>query len=197
MSKDGPPTGAVLIANEPGDDKTHADDDLVELNVGGTAFTTTKQTLLRAGACPFFVHLLSGRFAVRRDKVGRIFIDRDGTHFHHILNFLRDGSERWLGTARTLPACIRNDLRREAAFYSISELETLLDAQSIMVDDAADRTCVMYLLFAERHLGFLHRACNYLVSTHRFRLKQMFAGHESLYAGRPGCAQPRSVIKHA
>jgi len=36
--------------------------------------------------------MFSGRHFVQKDEDGRYFIDRDGTHFRYILNFLRDGN---------------------------------------------------------------------------------------------------------
>jgi uracil-DNA glycosylase len=41
--------------------------------------------------------MFSGRHLNSQDEDGRYFIDRDGTHFRHILNFLRDG-ETYLPT---------------------------------------------------------------------------------------------------
>ena len=35
--------------------------------------------------------MFSGRHALRQDDDGSFFIDRDGTHFRYVLNFLRDG----------------------------------------------------------------------------------------------------------
>ncbi|NYT47305.1 MAG: hypothetical protein H0A75_06710 [Candidatus Methanofishera endochildressiae] len=34
--------------------------------------------------------MFSGRYPIQKGKDGNYFIDRDGTHFNHILNFLRD-----------------------------------------------------------------------------------------------------------
>ena len=36
--------------------------------------------------------MFSGRHNARKDEDGRYFIDRDGTHFRYILNYLRDGN---------------------------------------------------------------------------------------------------------
>jgi len=36
--------------------------------------------------------MFSGRHNVTKDEDGRYFIDRDGTHFRYILNYLRDGN---------------------------------------------------------------------------------------------------------
>ncbi len=35
--------------------------------------------------------MFSGRHELQREPDGSFFIDRDGAHFRHILNFLRDG----------------------------------------------------------------------------------------------------------
>ena len=35
--------------------------------------------------------MFSGRHPLKKDEDGSYFIDRDGTHFRFILNFLRDG----------------------------------------------------------------------------------------------------------
>ena len=36
--------------------------------------------------------MFSGRHNVTTDEDGRYFLDRDGTHFRYILNYLRDGN---------------------------------------------------------------------------------------------------------
>jgi len=64
----------------------------VLLNVGGSRFETTRETLTRY-ADSFFGVMFSGRegIEVPTDDQGYAFIDRDGTHFRSILNFLRSG----------------------------------------------------------------------------------------------------------
>jgi hypothetical protein len=60
------------------------------LDVGGHNFTTSRQTLTSVPDT-YFASLFSGRFELTPDENnGAYFIDRDGRHFHHILNFLRD-----------------------------------------------------------------------------------------------------------
>lgn len=63
--------------------------DVLVLNVGGTLFHTLYDTLERASS-PFFENMLDGRFPVRRDASGHIFIDRNPAYFAPILAFLRD-----------------------------------------------------------------------------------------------------------
>ena len=66
--------------------------------------------------------MFSGRFDTKPDEDGSYFIDRDGTHFRHILNYLRTGE-------LIVPndEIIRRELLAEAKFYQfegmINELQ--------------------------------------------------------------------------
>ncbi|XP_028170407.1 BTB/POZ domain-containing protein KCTD3 [Ostrinia furnacalis] len=62
--------------------------EIVNLNVGGTRFSTSWHTLTWVPDT-FFTALLSGRIPTVRDENGAIFIDRDPQLFGLILNFLR------------------------------------------------------------------------------------------------------------
>ena len=64
---------------------------IVRLSVGGVQFTTSLDTLL-SQKDSMLAAMFSGRHNVEKDEEGRYFIDRDGTHFRYILNFLRDGN---------------------------------------------------------------------------------------------------------
>jgi len=64
--------------------------DIVRLNVGGELFTTTRATLIRYPDSMLGA-MFSGAMDTARDESGCYFIDRDGTTFRHILNFLRCG----------------------------------------------------------------------------------------------------------
>ena len=73
--------------------------EIVDINVGGTNFSTLRSALVKKIANSFEpnmfyeAHLLekmiNGQVASRRDKNGAIFIDRDPAPFLHILNYLR------------------------------------------------------------------------------------------------------------
>lgn len=65
------------------------DSGMVTLNVGGTLFTTTKDTLLAVEGS-FFQGLLSGRFPPEADEDGNTFIDRDATLFEYVISWMRD-----------------------------------------------------------------------------------------------------------
>lgn len=90
-------------------------DVIVELNIGGTAYTTSESTLRRYPES-MLCRMFAGSWASKRDAVGRVFIDRDGPIFRHVLNHLR-GSE-------ALPSEIYDLqlLTEEADFYQLSGL---------------------------------------------------------------------------
>ncbi|XP_060549726.1 SH3KBP1-binding protein 1 isoform X5 [Pantherophis guttatus] len=87
---------------------------LVQLNVGGRRFCTSRQTLAWVPDS-FFSSLLSGRISSLRDETGAIFIDRDPGLFAPILNFLRCKELDFRGSDLSL-------LLHEAQFYGITPL---------------------------------------------------------------------------
>jgi hypothetical protein len=62
----------------------------VERNIGGQRFETSVQALRRVPHT-FFDAYFSGRYAQDVCCDGSIFFDRDGKHFGHILENMRDG----------------------------------------------------------------------------------------------------------
>ncbi len=62
--------------------------DTVRLNVGGTSFMTTKATLCKYPAS-MLAAMFRGDVPAVVDETGAYFIDRDGSLFGYILNFLR------------------------------------------------------------------------------------------------------------
>jgi hypothetical protein len=96
----------------------------VELNVGGKIFATTFATLTRE--ISLLSVLVSGGAGtenfVRYDKEGRIFIDRDPTHFRWLLNYLRDGY------LVTIPSQMQHRLEilHEARFYRLDSLASII-----------------------------------------------------------------------
>jgi len=79
--------------------------------------------------------MFSGRHALRQDDDGAYFIDRDGTHFRYILNYLRDGGFR----PGTLPAdrCFLGELCTEAEYYQLAGLSRLLTDQMRTLAEAS------------------------------------------------------------
>jgi hypothetical protein len=96
------------------------EDDVVDLNVGGTLYSTTRATLLRYDS--MLARMFSGRHEIKRRPDGRIFIDRDGEVFRHILNYLRDGEL----DVEHLDEGTLKQLKREAAYFCLHELEARL-----------------------------------------------------------------------
>jgi hypothetical protein len=92
----------------------------VKLDIGGCQFTTTLDTLQRQGP-HMLCSMFSGRYPFKPNDEGRFFIDRDGTYFRYILNFLRDGSITLPTNKETL-----RELTVEAQYYQIADLISLL-----------------------------------------------------------------------
>lgn len=81
-------------------------------------FATRLSTLLRYPDSMLAV-MFSGRHVIDKDSDGNHFIDRDGTHFNYILNFLRN--ERDLP-----PVSLSEAVLQEAMFYGITPLIDIL-----------------------------------------------------------------------
>ncbi|XP_054478943.1 BTB/POZ domain-containing protein KCTD14 [Anoplopoma fimbria] len=85
---------------------------VVQLNVGGQLFSTSVNTL-RKHPDSKLAELLGRQPKTRGDAQGRFFIDRDGSHFGAVLEFLR--SDR-------LPTENIQEVHREAVYYNIKPL---------------------------------------------------------------------------
>ena len=88
--------------------------EVVELNVGGRIFVTTRSTL-----CKHSNSMLAAMFSgdmqpALQDKQGRFFIDRNGDHFAIILAYLRDEPLKLPGFGMQ-----RRALEAEARFYQV------------------------------------------------------------------------------
>jgi hypothetical protein len=92
----------------------------VELNIGGFRFETSVQTLRRVPHT-FFDAYFSGRYAQDVCAKGSIFVDRDGEHFGHILEYMRDGvvSVAEPGARPSISLLRMRTLKREFGFYCI------------------------------------------------------------------------------
>jgi len=88
--------------------------EIINLNVGGTKFSTSRQTLTQVQDT-FFTGLLSGRIQTYKDDNGAIFIDRDPQLFRLILNYLRNRS-------LSLDDVNLKELKHEAEYYGIAPL---------------------------------------------------------------------------
>jgi hypothetical protein len=104
----------------------------VELNVGGVRYTTAVTTLLKEEGSLLHT-MFSGQHALTPDKDGSYFIDRDGTNFRYILNFLRDGP----ASVEHLPGAnlhLLSEVRAEAEHYQLSRLVDTVTARMKMAE---------------------------------------------------------------
>ena len=107
--------------------------DIINLNVGGTRFSTSRQTLSSPQES-FFTSMLSGRIPTCRDETGALFIDRDPKLFAVILHFLRTKELDLNGVDVSV-------LRHEAEFYGIVPLVKRL----LLCEDLERSLCGTYL----------------------------------------------------
>ncbi|KAL8480312.1 hypothetical protein ACS0TY_027017 [Phlomoides rotata] len=99
---------------------------IVRLNIGGKKFCTTIDTLTQREPDSMLAAMFSGRHTVSQDSdKGYVFIDRDGKHFRHILNWLRDGVIPSLTDSEYL------ELSRESEYYQLLGLLNEIKASLI------------------------------------------------------------------
>ena len=91
----------------------------VKLTVGGQYFTTSIQTLTK-DPNSMLATMFSGKNEMKPSEDGSFFIDRDGTHFRLVLNYLRNGELVLPGDASNFV----KELEAEAKFY---KLQGILD----------------------------------------------------------------------
>ncbi|KAL9951609.1 hypothetical protein ACROYT_G044304 [Oculina patagonica] len=97
---------------------------MLKLNVGGHLFSTSLETLTKDPGSMLHA-MFSGRFDTKPSEDGSYFIDRDGTHFRYILNYLRTGE-------LLVPEdkFVRRELLAEAEFYQVEGIINDLRAGS-------------------------------------------------------------------
>ncbi|XP_063221701.1 BTB/POZ domain-containing protein KCTD3 isoform X2 [Bacillus rossius redtenbacheri] len=144
--------------------------DIVHLNVGGTRFSTSRQTLMWVPDS-FFTALLSGRISSLKDEMGAIFIDRDPKLFATILNYLRT---RDIDLSVDIRA-----FRHEAEYYGITPLVKRL----MLCEDLAQSSCGDVLFY-----GYLPPPCIPLQDPGAACSSTPAAGENSsaVHSARPG-----------
>jgi hypothetical protein len=100
--------------------QTHAEQQQgrVELNIGGHRFQTSVQTLRRLPHT-FFDAYFSGRYAQDVCVDGSIYVDRDGEHFGHVLEYMRDGVVLVAEAGACPSVSLLRALKREFGYYCI------------------------------------------------------------------------------
>mmetsp|Transcript_16130 Transcript_16130/g.35197 ORF Transcript_16130/g.35197 Transcript_16130/m.35197 type:complete len:280 (-) Transcript_16130:286-1125(-) len=97
---------------------------ILKLNVGGKKFATTYLTVSNING--MLSAMFSGRHTQIPDAEGYHFIDRDGTHFRHILNLLRFPTEFNI----RLSEGDLIELEMEVRYYGLSEAYALARGDS-------------------------------------------------------------------
>ncbi|CAL8998753.1 unnamed protein product, partial [Prunus brigantina] len=90
---------------------------VIRLNIGGNKFCTSVDTLTQREPNSMLAAMFSGRHNIACEEdseKGYVFIDRDGTHFRHILNWLRDATVPLLEER-----CKYSELLREAEYFQL------------------------------------------------------------------------------
>ncbi|XP_069828120.1 BTB/POZ domain-containing protein KCTD14 isoform X2 [Dendropsophus ebraccatus] len=90
---------------------------IVQLNIGGSMYTTTVGTLKKCQGSKLF-DMFNGQPKLRIDSDGRYFIDREGKYFGYILEYLRSGQ---------VPSQYIHEVYKEALFYEIEPLVKKLE----------------------------------------------------------------------
>jgi hypothetical protein len=89
----------------------------IKLSIGGVKMVSS-MTTMRRFPDSMIGAMFSGRHPLHLDDEGYFFIDRDGTHFRHILNFLRQPEE----FSVDLPEGQLKELKKECAYYGLLEV---------------------------------------------------------------------------
>jgi hypothetical protein len=90
----------------------------VELHICGFRFETSVQTLRRVPHA-FFDAYFSGQYAQDVCADGSIFVDRDGEHFDHVLEYMRDGVVSVAEPGARPSIRLLCALKREFGYYCI------------------------------------------------------------------------------
>ena len=103
----------------------------IKLDVGGKIFSTSITTLV-SEPDSMLAAMFSGRFELEKDEEGTFFIDRDGKHFGHILNWLR---------TKQLSSSIKDldGLKMEADYYGLKGLVNLLSKSAAEDEEKNDK----------------------------------------------------------
>ena len=92
---------------------------IIRVNVGGTVFATSRETL---NQCGYFEPFLEGRFPHATDDNGALFLDRSPDLFKILLQFMRANTIPLPGELRSL----KQDLLAECMFFQLPALADFL-----------------------------------------------------------------------
>jgi hypothetical protein len=119
----------------------------------------------------FFDAYLSGRYSQDVCADGSIFVDRDGEHFGHVLEYMRDGVVSVAAQeASELDISILRSLKREFGFYCI---ELMAEPEEVMFSVGGDDGELESISELERYdnvSGNWHKGAPMLTARSRFGL---------------------------
>lgn len=144
--------------------------DVINLNVGGQIYTTALGTLIRYPDS-MLGSMFSGKFKVSTDKSGNFFIDRDGTLFRHIINYLRTGN-------LCLPASFDEfeQLKAEADFFQIPGFEEAVeDLYCNYLRRQAGESDILEMEYSKEKFNYVIQSNGYIrISSTAETLKDLF-----------------------
>ena len=112
----------------------------IRLNVGGIIYQTSLETLSKYPGS-LLAEMFSEKFDLKQGKDGSYFIDRDGSHFRHILNYLRSGT---VPAISTLNADTK-EILHEAEYYGlvglVKAINSKLDGNENNSSEAVQEEC--------------------------------------------------------
>lgn len=103
---------------------TTTSNDPVRLDLCGKIFTITPETLRGT----YFESMFSGRWPLKVQHDGSIFIERDPTYFRNLLNYMIKGH---FDTSIITTDNIRQNIIQEAVFFGLDELVSELTARYV------------------------------------------------------------------
>eukprot|EP01120_Amphizonella_sp_Union-15-10_P017116 TRINITY_DN9412_c0_g1_i1.p1 TRINITY_DN9412_c0_g1~~TRINITY_DN9412_c0_g1_i1.p1 ORF type:complete len:297 (-),score=50.20 TRINITY_DN9412_c0_g1_i1:27-830(-) len=106
----------------------------IKLNVGAQEYETTLSTLTYKYPNSLLANMFVGNFKASPDETGVYFIDRDGTLFGYILNFLRDDDIALPSTDLELA-----QLEREAKYYGLDDLQRIVEEHRATLQQSNQR----------------------------------------------------------
>ena len=113
----------------------------IKLNVGDHYFTTTRQTLTK-DPNSMLAAMFSGKSDMKPAEDGAFFIDRDGTHFRFILNYLRTGKLTFPEGEKAF-----KELQEEAEYYQIKGILDELEFNSEIITNDNHRSLLLNLVW--------------------------------------------------
>ncbi|CAF1208875.1 unnamed protein product [Adineta ricciae] len=165
---------------------------VIDLNVGGCRYTTSLSTL-RKYEDSMLAAMFSGRYDLTKDKDGNIFIDRDGTYFGHILNYLR--------CDQMPPESVALNVLREGEMFCINSLVAKLEGSSPYVISLRRRESFRRLIPDYEHMkvDIVNRSGEKRSSFHESRVVITQLDHPKLKGTIPcyNCSREFVTVNHA